>query len=100
MAIRINRVYTRTGDGGRTRLVGGAEVAKDSRRVEAYGNIAHVWSTYESRRGREMSDPYSRGIASIQLLKDGDRWWIISVFWDYERPDNKLPEKYQKSPKE
>ena len=39
MAIRINRVYTRTGDKGTTRLVGGAEVAKDSPRVEAYGTI-------------------------------------------------------------
>ena len=43
MAIRINRVYTRTGDGGRTRLVGGAEVAKDSRRVEAYGCVDELY---------------------------------------------------------
>lgn len=39
MAIRINRVYTRTGDRGTTRLVGGDEVAKDSLRVEAYGTV-------------------------------------------------------------
>ena len=39
MAIRINRVYTRTGDRGTTRLVGGAEVDKDSPRVEAYGTV-------------------------------------------------------------
>jgi cob(I)alamin adenosyltransferase len=39
MAIRINRVYTRTGDGGQTRLVGGAVVSKDSLRVEAYGTV-------------------------------------------------------------
>ncbi|MBM4270106.1 MAG: ATP:cob(I)alamin adenosyltransferase, partial [Deltaproteobacteria bacterium] len=39
MAIRINRVYTRTGDRGTTRLVGGGEVPKDSRRVEAYGTV-------------------------------------------------------------
>jgi cob(I)alamin adenosyltransferase len=39
MAIRINRVYTRTGDKGTTRLVGGAKVAKDSARVEAYGTV-------------------------------------------------------------
>lgn len=73
------------------------EVAK---RVEQYGNIAQVWSTYESRRGQENSDPYSRGIASIQLLKDGGRWWILNVAWDYERPDNLIPEKYRQSPKE
>jgi cob(I)alamin adenosyltransferase len=39
MAIRINRVYTRTGDRGTTRLVGGSEVPKDSLRVEAYGAV-------------------------------------------------------------
>jgi cob(I)alamin adenosyltransferase len=39
MAIRINRVYTRTGDDGETRLVGGAPVRKDSPRVEAYGTV-------------------------------------------------------------
>jgi cob(I)alamin adenosyltransferase len=39
MAIRITRVYTRTGDAGETRLVGGRKVAKDTRRIEAYGTI-------------------------------------------------------------
>ena len=39
MAIRINRVYTRTGDKGTTRLVGGAKVAKDSARIEAFGTV-------------------------------------------------------------
>jgi cob(I)alamin adenosyltransferase len=37
--MRINRVYTRTGDAGTTRLVGGREVAKDAPRIEAYGTI-------------------------------------------------------------
>jgi cob(I)alamin adenosyltransferase len=39
MAIRITRVYTRTGDGGSTRLVGGKKVAKDSPRIESYGVV-------------------------------------------------------------
>jgi cob(I)alamin adenosyltransferase len=37
--VRITRVYTRTGDGGTTRLVGGAEVAKDDARIEAFGTV-------------------------------------------------------------
>lgn len=39
MAIRITRVYTRTGDDGTTALVGGKRVPKDSARVEAYGAV-------------------------------------------------------------
>lgn len=37
--MRISRVYTKTGDGGKTRLAGGQEVWKDSLRVEAYGIV-------------------------------------------------------------
>ena len=39
MPVRINRVYTRAGDGGETALVGGRRVPKDSPRIEAYGAI-------------------------------------------------------------
>lgn len=39
MPIRINRVYTRTGDKGETALVGGQRVPKDSPRIEAYGTV-------------------------------------------------------------
>ena len=39
MAVRITKVYTRTGDRGETGLVGGKRVAKDSPRVEAYGAV-------------------------------------------------------------
>ena len=37
--IRINKVYTRTGDAGKTRLIGGAETWKDNVRVEAFGTV-------------------------------------------------------------
>ncbi|GIW42203.1 MAG: ATP--cob(I)alamin adenosyltransferase [Candidatus Binatia bacterium] len=39
MAIRITRVYTRTGDRGETALVGGRKVPKDSTRIAAYGTV-------------------------------------------------------------
>jgi hypothetical protein len=62
--------------------------------VEQFGNIAHVWSTYESRHNADDATPFARGINSIQLLKDGDRYWIVNIFWDSERPDSPIPEKY------
>lgn len=65
------------------------------RRTDAFGSIAHVFSTYESRRKAESAKPYSRGINSIQLLQTGDRWWIVSITWDHERPDQVvIPDEY------
>lgn len=39
MAIRLTKIYTRTGDKGDTALVGGKRVPKESGRLEAYGTI-------------------------------------------------------------
>ncbi len=66
-----------------------------ARRTEEFGQIAHVFSTYEGRG--EADSVATRGINSIQLLNDGTRWWIVSVFWQAERPDTPLPEKYLRS---
>jgi hypothetical protein len=66
-------------------------------RVERFGNIAHVWSTYEGRRSPSDA-PLLRGINSIQLFHDGDRWWVMSIFWGNERPGNPLPAEYLPEP--
>lgn len=65
-----------------------------SRTVEQFGRMAQVFSTYESRYRATDEKPFQRGINSIQLLNDGTRWWILSVYWDAERPDNPIPPKY------
>src|SRR3954469_16299865 len=52
---------------------------------ESFGDIVHVFSTYESRRTVD-SPPFQRGINSIQLLKDGNRYWIVTILWDSESP--------------
>ncbi len=66
-----------------------------SRATEAYGNIMHAFSTYESRKTADLKEkPFARGINSIQLLKDGSRWWVVSIYWDAERPGNEIPAKY------
>jgi hypothetical protein len=63
-----------------------------ARRVERFGHIAHVFSTYEGRL--ETDNTVIRGINSIQLLNDGTRWWVVSVYWEAERPDMPLPRQY------
>lgn len=67
-----------------------------SRTTETFGNIVHVFSTYDSKHKKEEEKPFMRGINSIQLWHDGSRWWIVTVFWQAESPDNPLPEKYLK----
>lgn len=62
--------------------------------VAQFGNIVHVWSTYESRHNADDPAPFARGINSIQLLKDGDRYWVIGIVWDSETPTKPIPEKY------
>lgn len=37
--VTLNKIYTRTGDGGRTRLASGAPVSKTDLRVETYGTV-------------------------------------------------------------
>jgi len=68
-----------------------------SRRTERFGNIAHLFSTYESRHGKDDEKPFARGINSIQLMNDSKRWWIVTVFWQGEDPKNPLPEEYLRS---
>ncbi len=64
------------------------------RRTEQFRFITHVFSTYDSRRSKKDKDPFARGINSIQLFYDNNRWWIISVYWNGESEDHPLPRKY------
>jgi len=65
-----------------------------ARRVEEYGSIAHVFSTYESRRTSQDEKPFMRGINSFQLFHDGSRWWVVTIFWQGESADGPIPAKY------
>ena len=57
-----------------------------ARRIDMFGNVAHVWSAYEARRSPDDAAPERRGINSIQLFRDGDgNWSIVSMIWDNER---------------
>ncbi len=61
--------------------------------VERFGNLAHVFSTYEGRRRRE-GEPFLRGVNSFQLVFDGERWWILSLAWQPEEEGLPLPARY------
>ena len=56
------------------------------RKIDVFGNIAHVWSKYEARTSPSDTDVERRGINSIQLFRDPDSGWrIIHMIWDNER---------------
>ena len=62
--------------------------------VERFGAMAHVYSTFESRSHLEDSKPMARGIKSFELLNSANRWYILEVYWDWERPDNPSPDRF------
>ncbi|MEO1030667.1 MAG: hypothetical protein AAFX55_04645 [Bacteroidota bacterium] len=67
------------------------------REVHSFGNITQVFSTYESYKSlqdKNDKEPFMRGINSIQLMHDGERWWIINIFWMQESKEHPIPEAY------
>lgn len=68
-----------------------------ARHVDLYGNIAQVFSTYHAFRKSDEKTPFLRGINSFQLLNDGKRWWVMTIYWQAETPDNVIPGKYLKN---
>jgi hypothetical protein len=64
------------------------------RHVDQFGNIAQVFSTYESRRSVDDPKPFMRGINSFQLFHDGSRWWIVNIMWRHESADLPIPAQY------
>ena len=64
------------------------------RSIDRFGAIAQVFSAYESKRSASDAKPFARGINSIQLFDDGTRWYVVTIYWDSERPGNPIPEKY------
>jgi len=68
-----------------------------ARTGETFGQIVHVFSTYESRHADSDAKPFQRGINSIQLYHDGKRWWIVNLLWRAEDERLPLPDRYLRS---
>jgi len=66
-----------------------------SRKVEEYGTVVHVFSTYETKEKKD-GPVTNRGINSIQLFKDKDRYYVVNIFWCAESMGFALPDKYLK----
>ncbi|MEE9207558.1 MAG: hypothetical protein V3U67_04155 [Gemmatimonadota bacterium] len=63
------------------------------RHSDRYGNVMQVFSAYEGKQGAD-GPVITRGINSITLVHDGDRWWVAAIVWDRETPDNPVPDEY------
>jgi hypothetical protein len=68
-----------------------------ARRTEQFGRIAHVLSMYESRHNPNDPEPFMRSIKSIQLFDDGNRCWIVTIYWQQENLVDPIPAKHIKS---
>ena len=63
-----------------------------NRVVRRFGNIAHVFSTYEYTN--DAGTDKGRGVNSLEMFWDGTRWWISAASWDDERPNNQIPKEF------
>lgn len=64
-----------------------------NREVKIFGNIANVWSTYETRLEKN-GIVARRGINSIQLFYNNNKWQIISLVFDRETENNRIPQTF------
>ena len=63
--------------------------------TETYGDIAHRFSAYASFYTDDPDEePFNRGINSFQYLYDGERWWILTIFWQHEPDAGPIPAEY------
>jgi len=65
-----------------------------ARHVDLYGNIAQVFSTYQSFHSPSDKSPFMRGINSFQLFNDGKRWWVVTIYWQAETAESPIPKQY------
>jgi cob(I)alamin adenosyltransferase len=77
--LRITKVYTRTGDTGKTRLAGGQQVWKDDLRVEAYGTVDELNAVIGAVRAFHAG---SRRRGEVETTLDGELRWIQNKLLD------------------
>ncbi len=68
------------------------------RETRGYGSVTAVLSAYDARFAPEDAKPFLRGVNSIQVVRSGTRWAILSIAWDTEGPDDPIPEGLLRQP--
>jgi cob(I)alamin adenosyltransferase len=64
--VRLNRIYTKAGDGGDTRLVGGQKVRKNAARIEAYGTVDELMACLGLARAALSAPGAPEGAAALE----------------------------------
>lgn len=64
------------------------EISRDTQR---FGDMANVISTYGISDAMENTDYFARGVTMFQLVRQHERWWILSTLWQRESPERPLP---------
>src|SRR5438876_350964 len=81
-------------DSSDSAMVHGGFYEREVHRVtRSHGNIVQVLSTYEERRTAD-GPVDGRGINALQLVWDGQRWWVASAIWFDEDPAHPIPAEY------
>jgi hypothetical protein len=65
-----------------------------SQHVDAFGDFAQVFSTYEGRKALSDATPFLRGINSFQLVHQGGRWWVLQILWEQEADAGPIPAQF------
>ncbi len=89
----INRARRRISGNEALRDRGFTEV-EISRRTDGFSNIAHILSVYEGRFADGDEDTVVRGVNSMQLVSEHDRWWVVGIMWADETDEHVIPARY------
>jgi hypothetical protein len=68
------------------------------RSIDRYEELAHVFSTVESRKDRGAKEPSAIGVNSLQLYKDNGGWRIVTLYYQLEKAATPIPERYRTNP--
>lgn len=92
LALKIMSISDYIANSGPVLIETGFREKEISRKTEQWGELAQVFTTYETMLDKDGT--VKRGINSVQLMNDGTRWWIISLLFEAERDQLRLPDAY------